>query len=193
MQQKLNRIRLNRYIAGAAVIVIVVVAASAVVLLQYNRTDAAPAVKPATGASVPSQFSFTNTTGWFQGATNATSMAVFQTTHDCFTSVEHDQGTVNVAASLQQEQTILTNGGYTVTPGNSQTLSLQTSTGPQQYELHQYSVATPAGASMVEGGEEFGYLQLSSGYLKIEGYCNTSSELAATIPALQAIKFDETN
>jgi hypothetical protein len=77
---------------------------------------------------------------------------------------------------------------------------MQTTAGPQHYQLHQYVVSGGGGGaaqqiegSQVEGGEEFGYLQLSSGYLKIEGYCNAADELATTIPALQAYEFKEAN
>jgi hypothetical protein len=43
------------------------------------------------------------------------------------------------------------------------------------------------------GGLELGYLQLSGGYVQIEGHCDTPDELAATIPALQSVKFDAGN
>ncbi len=120
-------------------------------------------------------------------------MALFHTIRDsCFTSVQHKTGTVDAAAELQKTAASLTSQGYTVTPGSTQTLTIQTNTGPRQYELQQSSVMTPAGANKLLGGQEFGYLQLSNGYLKIMGYCETADELPATIPALQAIKFDTT-
>jgi len=57
--------------------------------------------------------------------------------------------------------------------------------------LQQASVTTPAGGNKVLGGQEFGYLKLSDkDYLFIEGHCETADQLAATIPALQAITFD---
>ena len=189
MKQKHKYFTLNRYTTSALVF-LVVAAASAIVVLQHNRTDAAVAVKPAVGAAVKSQFSFTGAADWWQGATNKTSMALFHS-HDCFTSVEHKTGTVDVATELQKSQDVLANDGYTVTPGSIQTLTLQTIVGQRQYELHQSSVTTPAGAHAVKAGQEFGYIQLSSGYIKVMGYCDTADELPATIPALQAIKFDE--
>jgi len=120
-------------------------------------------------------------------------MALFHTIRDsCFTSVQHKTGTVDAVAEVQKGRASLIASGYTVTPGATQTLTIQTSTGPKQYELYQSSVTTPVGASTVLGGQEFGYLQLSNGYIKIMGYCETAKELPATIPALQAIKFDTT-
>lgn len=69
-------------------------------------------------------------------------------------------------------------------------MTIQTNSGSKQYQLQQSSVTGPVGTGQVLGGQEFGYLQLSSGYLYIEGYCNTSAKLAATIPALLAITFN---
>ena len=118
-------------------------------------------------------------------------MALFHSIRDsCFTSVEHKSGTVDAAAELQKTQASLTSEGYTVTPGSAQTLTMQTNTGLQQYELQQSSITTPTGANKILGGQEFGYLQLSNGYLKIMGNCETADELPSTIPALRAIKFD---
>jgi len=81
--------------------------------------------------------------------------------------------------------------GYTITSGANLTVTLQTDTGKQSYQLQQSTVITPAGGDKVLGGQEFGYVALSNNnYLSIKGYCDTTDELAATIPALQAIKFD---
>lgn len=190
---KHNRFTLNRYTVGVLAILIIAVVTCSAVALEHNTTEAAPSVRPATVA-LKSQFSFTGTSGWWQGATNNTSMALFHNAEDCFTSVEYKAGTVDVAAELQKTQTLLTSEGYTVTPGNIQTLSLQMGAGGKpQYQLHQYAVTGARSAGRVEGGQEYGYLQLPNGYVKIEGNCDNSQELAATVPALQAVKFDESN
>jgi hypothetical protein len=189
MKQKPNYLSLNRYTTSALVF-LVLAAASAIVVLQHNRTDAAAAVKPAVGAAVPSQFSSTGATGWWQGATSKTDIALFHK-YDCFVSVQHKTGIVDTTAELQKTQGLLASEGYTVTPGNTQALTLQTPAGPQQYELHQSSVTTPTGEHTVKGGQESGYLQLSGSYLFVEGYCDTPDELPSTIPALQSIKFNE--
>jgi hypothetical protein len=176
----------------SVVAVAVLAVTTTLIVTNRNKTDAAASVKPAVGAAVTSQFAFTGSTGWWQGATNKTSMAVFQDTHSCFVSAEYKTGTIDAAAELQKIQSSLAGQGYTVTPGSTQTLTLQTAASQQHYELHQSAVTTPTGSSKVEGGQEFGYVQLSVGYIKIMGYCDTADELPATIPALQAIKFNET-
>lgn len=189
MKQKQNRLTLNRYITST-VVLLVVAAASAVVMLRHNKTEATPSIKAGVGAAV-SKFSTTGVQGWWQGATNETSMALFHG-HDCFTSVEHKPGTVDVAAELQKQQDLMTSAGYTVTLGGTQALELQTTAGSKQYELHQLNVTTPAGVQALKAGQEFGYVQLVSGYVKVMAYCDTSDQLPATIPALQSVEFDET-
>ena len=195
MKQKHNHFTLSRYAVSTLAILIVAVVAGSVVVIEHNPTEAAPSVKPA-AAAVKSQFSFTSTPGWWQGATNKTSMALFHNAEDCFASVEYETGTVNTAVELQKTQALLTNNGYTVTPGSTQTLALRTNAGDKQryqYQLHQYTVTGTGSAGRVEGGQEYGYLQLSNGYVKIEGNCNNFEELAATIPALQAVMFYNSN
>lgn len=192
MKQKRHHKLFNRYTMGALVL-LVVAAASVVVVTNRNRTDATPSVKPGVGAAIPSQFSFSGTTDWWQGATNKTSMALFHSLHDsCFVSVQHKTGSIDAdKAKLQKSDADLTSSGHTITPGATLAATLQTNTGQQSYQLQQSSVTSPTGASKVLGGQEFGYLPLSNGdYLYVEGYCDTPAELAATLPALQAVKFD---
>lgn len=188
MKQKHIRIRLNRYAAGTGIL-IVIATVSAIIGIQHKRTNIVPSAKPA-AAEVKSLFSFAGLPGWRKGPTNKTSMALFYNSSGCFVTVEHKQGTVDVAAELKKSRDSLANDGYTVTPIGSQTLTIQTAVGDQQYALHQSSVTTPAGEIKLMGGQEFGYAQLPNGYLEIEGYCDTASDLSVTIPALQAINFD---
>ena len=145
-------------------------------------------------SSTKSQFSFAGVTTWIQGATNKTSMAIFHQTDDgCFVSAEHKTGVLNEAAELQKLQDVSVNGGYTSTPGAVIVASIQTSAGPKQYQLHQYSVTGTGSGGKVKGGNEFGYVPVTSGYLEIKGYCDVADSLPATIPALQAVKFDAAN
>jgi hypothetical protein len=191
MRQKHKRIRLGFYTISTTLLVAAI--ASVLVVTQHGRTEAAPSPKPPRKMAAPSPFSFIGTTGWWQGATNKTSMALFQNSQNCFISVQYNNtGAIAASEAKQQKnQADLTNNGYTITPGPTEMITLQTNTGSQQYGLHQSSVVTPLGADQVEGGQEFGYLQGSKGYVFIEGYCNTAGELPSTIPALQAIKFNE--
>ena len=179
-------------IALSFIILAALAAASLVFVAKYNHTSAAPSVEPKVGAAVPSEFKFTGTIDWWQGATNKTSMALFHTLQDsCFVSVQHKTGTIaSDQANFQKTEQQLTSEGHTITPLVAQTMTIQTNTGLRQYQLQQFSVTTSAGASQVLGGQEFGYVQLPSGYLYVEGYCDTPAELAATIHALQAIKFN---
>ena len=180
----------RRFIGGTLVVAVIAIA-TVIVVLWRGRIDAVSPAKPPASTSLSSQFTFTGASGWWQGATNQTSMALFHN-YDCFTSVEYKTGTVDATEELQKEQATLSMGGYTVTPTSTQALALQTATGPVEYELHQSDVTTPTGANKVEGGQEFGYVQLPKGYVKVTGHCDTNDQLASTIPALQSIKFTST-
>jgi len=131
MKQKHHRIRLNRYIVG--LLALLVVTASGIVGMQYKHTEAAANTKPAVGAAVPSQFSFTGATDWWQGATRKEDMALFHKIQDsCFISIQHKTGTIDAdQAGLQKNNALLVSDGYTITPGNIVTATLQTNKGQQ--------------------------------------------------------------
>ncbi|MEO6761761.1 MAG: hypothetical protein ABI220_05345 [Candidatus Saccharimonadales bacterium] len=188
-QNKNSHIKLIRNLALPLVAIALVVGVSGIFLAGHNKTDAQAPAKYPTGAAVDSQFSSTRANGWWQGATNMTSMALFHK-YDCFVSVQHKSGTVDVASELQKSQNEAIGGGHTVTLVGSQTLSLKTTSGDVQYELQQASVTSPDGTDKLKGGQEFGFVQLSNGYLKVMGYCDTATQLPSTIPALESIKFD---
>lgn len=143
-----------------------------------------------------SHFSFIGATGWWQGATNETSMALFDKneTKACFTSAEYIAGTVDISPEVQKTQNLasLKGDGYVVTSIGVKEMNIQTSEGEKTYSLHQSSVVTPAGFDKLKGGQEFGFVELTNGYIKIMGYCDTPEQLANTLPSLQAIKFSDT-
>ncbi len=144
--------------------------------------------------TVSSVFSFDETEGWWRGATDETTMAIFDSndTHACFISAEYIKSKIDVAADLVKAQRELArNGNYTMNELGTKTLALQTPSGTQSYELHQFSITTPNGAEMVKEGQETGYIQLAKGYVKLSGYCDLSSQLEGTITALKAIRIKE--
>ena len=145
MNQKHSRPKLNRYTAGILVLLFAATIYSAVMVLR-GRAETIPSIEPTLSADVKSQFSFSasDAPDWRQGPANKTSLALFYNPDDCFTSVEHNEGTVDAAAKLQESQKSLANSGYASTPGPVLTASLQTSTGSQQYQLHQYAVTGTA-------------------------------------------------
>lgn len=190
MKQKPSRAVLNRYAISLFVLLVVFIAVITLVWARRDSTEALPAAaKPATSAK--SQFSFSGTSGWHQGPTNGTSMALFSNDHSCFASIEHKTGAVDIAAELQKNQDNISVIGGTSMPGAVLTATLQVGAGKQQYDLHQYSESGASGGKKLMGGLQLGYIQLLDGYLKIEGHCNTADELPTTIPALQAIKFTD--
>ena len=188
MQQRNTRRTLIRFSLSALVLVVVAIA-TVLIITQHNRTGAAPSVKPGIGAAVPSKFSFTGTMGWWQRATRETDMALFHPADSCFISVQYKSGTVDEATELQKLTLSQASINGTSAPGTVLPMTLQTIAGPVQYQLHQYTLTPPAGVQLLRGFE-LGFVQLSGNYIQVEGHCDTPDQLSATIPALQAIKFD---
>lgn len=180
MKQKKKPRFINKFAASALVVLTVAAACAAVFLTHSNTSSAASAI-----------FSFTGASNWKQGPTNQASMVLFHNTHDCFTSVDYRTGSVDANNEIQKVQKSLAQSGYTVTPGGVETLALQTQNGQQPYRLQQLSVTGKGNDGKLKAGQAFGFVQLSGGYVKIEAYCDTPGQLPATIPALQAIKFNQ--
>jgi hypothetical protein len=118
-------------------------------------------------------------------------MAVFHNLHDCFLSVEYNAGTVNIATELKKIDKQAAIGGYTITHIGVRTLTMQVAGSKHQYKLYQTNTTEPVGATKLMDGNESGFVQLSNGYIDIYGTCNTVSQLHETIPALEAIEFDQ--
>lgn len=195
MKQKHNHFRLKPYIIGTLALVAVLIASFAGVTIKRNRTEAAPTVRQLVSAKVQSQFTFNGVNDWRQGPTRLSDIALFHNTQDsCFTSIQRKTGSVAAEkAKREKDNASLIGNGYTVTPGATISVTLPTNAGQKSYQLQQFNVATPPNGEKVLGGLEFGYLPLSeTDYIFVEGHCETLDQLAATIPALQAISFDAT-
>lgn len=182
----------NRYTVSTLIVLILAVLAFVVLSTRDNSVASSAPQEVSSTKPTESMFSFIGASGWRQGPTNETSMALFHG-HDCFTSVEYKIGTVDVTAELDKIQSNLKSMDYVSESTATLTTTLRFGAGQEQYQLHQYSVTGTGSAGPVKGGQEFGYLQLTNGYLKIEGYCDTVGQLPVTIPALQAIIYTPTD
>jgi hypothetical protein len=189
MKRNASNHLVNRYIAVSLAIAILGGATYFAFTNQQSIPDVAASPNANSHRTEESRFSFAGAPEWRKGPSNKTSMALFHG-HDCFVSAEYKPGTVEVSAELEKIKTSLTDMGYTVTTGVTLTNTLQTDQGSKEYELHQYSVTGAGSAGQVKGGQEYGYLQLSDGYVQIEGHCDSADQLPSTIPALLAIKFN---
>lgn len=173
---------------GVVIVIILGVIIGSVMAIRHTASDAMQRAASKPEDATP-DFSFSGMNGWWQGATNKTSMAVFRNDQKCFISAEYKLGTVDVTTALQQIQAGLAKSGFVSSPGAVQALTLQTSAGPQQYRLHQFTVSG-SGALKVEGGQAYGYLPLDRDYLFVQASCDTANDLPTTIPALRAISFN---
>lgn len=174
------------YGLGALAILIVIAVLAIAVAFQINKS-------PATTKPTGSLLSFDTTPLWVQGPTGKKSMTLFHDSHACFILVNYKTGHVDAAAQIRETQKGWQDDKYSVTPRSPKTLDIQTGTGKRDYKLYQFVVAAPPASDKmkVASGQEFGFVQLKKGHLRIEGYCDTADQLSVTIPALQAIEFNE--
>lgn len=183
------RRRTSRIISKVIIPLLIIIAVAAVatgIVLKHRGTEAEAPSRPVISKPVQSEFLFTGAAGWYKGPSNQTSMALFSDDHSCFTSIEHKSGAVNVATMLQKQQSDLASSGATMAPDTTLKTTVQTSTGNLPYVLHQFRLS---GGEQLMQGLQLGYIQLSNGYLEIQGHCNTASQLPSTIPALRAYKY----
>lgn len=184
------------YIAITLSLVVVAIAAAAT-LFVFNRQDDTAKATPTNSsnrAKESSKFSFAGLPEWTQRVTNKNSMVVFHG-HDCFISTEYHEGTI-AEDKLKREKSndYLSANGHTVKKGDSNKMTMKTPTGELSYDLQQFYTTTPDddGQPSLKAGTEYGYIPLETGYVKVQGQCDKPEQLAQTIAALKAVKFDAT-
>jgi len=101
----------------------------------------------------------------------------------CFVMAFYQKGTIDIANTLK-EVLNTKDDSMTVNPTGTTQLSMLTPEGKKDYVLHQYDYVT---ASAIQHGNEYGFIQLSDGYIKITGVCPTADMLPSTQAALSAI------
>ncbi len=186
----------KRYLVSSLGVIFVVAlgAISAVLLTKHSQAEAATKAVAQQALTITPKFSFTGTPDWRQGPSNETSMALFHTGNNgCFVSAEYNTGVIDEISALQKSLDAFTTTGYAVTPSSTQAMSMSSNTGQLHYQLHQYSVKATSSTPPAMEGNEFGFITLNSGYIKVEGHCDNTAALPATISALQALKFIATN
>lgn len=108
----------------------------------------------------------------------------------------HVSAFMNVGyVDIQGKLAAITNSpdaGYEIVSLGVQPLSLQLPSGIRTYELHTFNMIAPAGASPIKAGNSFGYVQTGDYYVEVQAVCDTPEQLESTLPALQAIRFDDT-
>ena len=190
---------INRYTVSALAIAIIAVVTIIVFAAKHHAIEAVQLPKSAP-TRVESQFTFNGASDWYQGPTRKGDMALFHKIKDsCFVSVQHITGSTIAAhqADKHKFDGTLASQGHTITQIGTQNMSIKTDTGIKQYELRQSNVTSPTGASadsgtLLDGGIESGYVSLSENdFIYVEGNCEKSTDLPTTLPALQAVTFNE--
>ena len=111
-------------------------------------------------------------------------------TQSCHVSASLEVGFVDTLQKLSE--VTASSNRHTSTPLGTRAASLQMVTGVKTYELHLYDMTVPEGASPIKAGNAFGYVQAGDYYIELQAVCDTPEQLESTLPALQAIRFDDT-
>ena len=190
---KHKTLSLQKILVFAAALVIVAAGGVTISLLVKNdTTDKASASAEATTESTR-LFSFNANVAedWHKGPQNKTSLVIFNADNSCFVSTEYKTGTVDTQVELEKITGSLTANGYTVQVGDTQDLSIETtSAGAKAYKLYQYNVIAADNQEKLYAGQEFGYIQLTGGYIAVEGYCDEATQLVDASEALRGIAFN---
>ena len=111
------------------------------------------------------------------------------TMQSCHVSAALKVGLVDVLQKLTE--VAANQDGHTSTPLGSRAVSLQMMSGVKTYELYLYNMTDNSGSS-IKAGNAFGYVQAGDYYIELQAVCDTKEQLESTLPALQAIRFDDT-
>lgn len=192
MKMTLNNKVLNPFIVTAVIILVV---GNGLFFAFSTDAQLATSGAPSSTMSTPlhadtSRFSFSGAPNWRKGPSNATSMALFHT-NGCFTSLEYKTGVVDPATALEKIRADLVSMDYTVALNDTATKRLKSGGQELQFQLNQYSVTGLGSGGIAKGGQEFGYLQLTDGYIEVKGFCDTADQLPTSIEALQAVDYNK--
>lgn len=178
----------NRFSVAAFTILIVIAGLYFVFNTKPDTSSPATSTVNTPSQSDTSRFSFSGAPNWRKGPSNSTSIALFHS-NGCFTSLEYKTGVANPATALEKIRADLVSMDYTVSPGATATTSLKSDGRDLQFQLNQYSVSGMGSGGEAKGGQEFGYLQLTDGYIEVKGFCDTADQLPTSIEALQAVEY----
>jgi len=172
-------------------IAVLLAAAVAMFIVKVAATDNKKTDKPAAKQPSASQFSFDGAAApeWRKGPSNATSMALFWNSGDCFVAVESKAGTADVLTELDKVQSGLRADGYTVNTIASPTVTMQTTNGTLPFTLYQYAALGAGGQDAPYQGQALSYVPTEQGHIKVIGYCDDPVNMPATVTALEAITF----
>jgi cytoskeletal protein RodZ len=105
------------------------------------------------------------------------------TTDQCFVMASYQLGSIDVEATLKQK-TLPVDSSSSYHLIDTKQHTIRTPEGNKEYSLYQYKLVTPTPSQY---GNEFAFIPLSSGYIRITGICPTAELLASAETALEAI------
>lgn len=182
-------------LCAAGVILLALIGAGVWWLTLRDNTPIETTTEPAQAPL----FTFTETVDWSKGPGNKTSQVLFGKKDDlgmssCFVSVEYQEDVIDIESKLQENQDILSKN-HQVATLETKELTMKTPEGEKPYSLHQSKITSADGSydkTGPKGGNQLGFIQLTDGYIKVLGNCDTAEELPETIAALNSVTMTAT-
>lgn len=132
--------------------------------------------------------------GWWQGATNETSMVVFGEgeAHGCFVSLERREGSMSIGTEMDRiRQEVESGGQHQFIQAGSRDFILDTLSGVKQYSLQLSNTTISEYAEPIKAGQAFGFVPIDEEhYVQVKGICDTYEQLEYIDPALQAFSLN---
>lgn len=109
----------------------------------------------------------------------------------CFVSVAYTPGNsldpeVMVAERIKRDTNF---DGVSAREVGVREAKMMTSSGVKNYRIHLFDI--DQAGDEYKRGNAFGYLSLEGGYVEVQSVCQEASQLGETLPALQAIQFND--
>lgn len=105
----------------------------------------------------------------------------------CFVMYSYyDYAADTVALQKEREEGMTAKSSLTMEHYGTHSMAIDTPEGVKTYQLSQYGISGPGSETMMRG-VELGYVNLSNGYITIEGDCQEPNMLDTTIEAIQSI------
>jgi len=108
----------------------------------------------------------------------------------CFVTYSYLKGPIDTAVALKSMETrsVEYSEGLSLDKIGAQLVTMNTSEGSKEYQLHQYEFTGPA-SNTVAKGAQFAYVPLKDGYIEVRSYCEEAEQLAATSIVFSAVSF----
>lgn len=175
---------------SVAIILTAITALSLVIFYLYrtNATGVPSEAKPDSTSNSMFRYDNSQAPGWQQGATNETSMAVFDRTDEtsnCFLSSEYYEGELDEAQELGNIKS-----GIELANGTIQQVGeVELSFSGTPYTLHLLDASNAT--EQIKEGLAYGFIPHSGGFIKLYSICDQPEQRESTYVALAGVRLNK--